>query len=191
MIEQRTTWPGPSAFVACGLHGFKHRTAGPGLSVSTDRGLQGAERRAAGPEQPVRRRLLLRLPLLAVGSGMSAAALSACGGTEDEDPGPEPVTEIGTPVAAPSGEVTAVLDTAGNAVGVVLRDASGTDIWADDFPYAPTMETGLLWETAADVLWVLSADLGTARIAQTDGVWSKQMPVPESEIPEQIAHWIR
>ena len=149
------------------------------------------EQRTAGPGQPVRRRLLLRLPLLAVGGGMSVAALSACGGSEDEDPGPEPVTEIGTAVAAPSGEVTAVLDTAGNAVGVVLRDASGTDIWADDFPYAPTMETGLLWETAADVLWVLSADLGTARIAQTDGAWSKQMPVSEGEIPEQIAPWIR
>ena len=170
---------------------IEQRAAGPGPSVSTTRGLHGFEQRTTGPGQPVRRRLLLRLPLLAVGGGMSAAALSACGGAEGEDPGPDPVTEIGTPVAAPSGEVTAVLDTAGNAVGVVLRDASGTDIWADDFPYAPTMETGLLWETAADVLWVLSADLGTARIAQTDGAWSKQMPVPESEIPEQIAHWIR
>ena len=135
------------------------------------------------PHLPLPRRALLAIP--------PVLALAACAPADEEPPGPEPVEEVGVPVPAPSGQVTAVLDVAGEDLGVMLRDPEGTDFWGDDFPYRPDQPPGLLWETEADVLWVLSDDLGAARIAQdSDGAWSKQSAEElEEEIPEEIASW--
>lgn len=132
------------------------------------------------------------LPRRALLASAFVLALAACSPADEEPPGPEPVEEVGVPVPAPSGEVTAVIDAAGEELGVMLRDAEGTDFWGDDFPYRPDQPPGLLWEAEADVLWVLSEDLGAARIAQdSEGAWSKQ-PADEldEEIPEEIAYWI-
>lgn len=130
------------------------------------------------------RRALLASPLM--------LTLPACSRGDEQPPGPEPVTEVGVPVPAPSAEVSAVIDAAGEELGVMLRDAEGTDFWGDDFPYRADQPPGLLWEAEADVLWVLSGDLGTARIAQdSDGAWSKQSADElDEQIPEEVAYWI-
>jgi len=133
---------------------------------------------------PASRRTLLRLPLLAA----APMGLAACDAEEPEPAGPSPVTEVGQEVPAPSGEVSAVIDAAGEELGVMLRDAEGTDFWADDYPYAPGDPPGLVWELEQDVLWVLSAEIGTGRIAQDDaGSWGKEL---DAQPPERIARWV-
>lgn len=125
-------------------------------------------------------------------AGVGVFALTACAEEEPEPSGPEPVDEVGVPVPSPSGEITAVIDGAGEAVGVLLRDAEGVDFWADDYPYELEHPPSVLWETDADVLWVLSAELGTARIHQdSEGGWSKQPAENlDEEVPEEIDHWL-
>jgi hypothetical protein len=129
--------------------------------------------------------------------GMAAAVAGggpvACTGRDDEPTGPAPVSEIGQEVQAPSGTVSAVLDRAGDEIGVMLRDAEGQDIWADDFPYVESMLPSLIWEQqnedGADVLWVLSSDIGSARISQpSEGGWVKEF---DAEMPEEIEAWVQ
>lgn len=142
------------------------------------------------------RRSLL-LGLAAVGL---AGLLAACAEQDPEPVGPAPITEVGAEVASPSGEYTAVIDAAGDSVGVLLRDASGQDVWGDDYGYSRTEPPALLWEAEADVLWVIDpAVLGEdgdggergsgqgehARIApRAEGGWIKE---PAQELPEEIA----
>lgn len=134
-----------------------------------------------------------RLLLTGMAAALAGGGLAACGGRDEEPTGPAPVSELGQEVPAPSGTVSAVLDQAGEEIGVMLRDAEGNDIWADDFPYVKRMMPGLIWEqqneAGEDVLWVLSSDLGTSRIAQTPaGGWAKEFT---AEMPEEIEAWVR
>lgn len=114
--------------------------------VTRPRGRAAAAPGPVGPDVRGRlpRRLLPAFPLLP----LLAPALAAC--AEEVPTGPAPVTEIGAEVPSPSGEVRAVLDTAGDAVGVVLRDRDGTDMWADDFPYTREDPPGLRWQTEGE-----------------------------------------
>lgn len=136
------------------------------------------------PTPPLPRRTLL--------AGTAILALAACAEKEPEPSGPEPVDEVGVPVPSPSGELTAVIDAAGDALGVLLRDAEGTDFWADDYPYEPEHPPAVVWETDADVLWVLSEELGTARIREDpEGGWSKYFADDlDEQVPEEIEHWL-
>lgn len=159
--------------------------------------------RLATPPQrplPVRRtrpaRQLLpsrRLLLTGMATAVAGGGLVACTGWEEEPAGPTPVSELGQEVPAPSGTVSAVLDQAGEEIGVMLRDAEGNDIWADDFPYVKRLMPSLIWEQqnedGADVLWVLSSDIGTSRISQTpEGGWAKEFT---AAMPEEIEAWVR
>lgn len=133
------------------------------------------------------RRLPRRGLLLAVGPMIAAAGLVACTEKEPEPVGPAPITEVGAEVASPSGEYVAVIDTAGDAVGVLLRDADGTDLWADDYAHTRTEPPSVLWEDGQDVLWVVSGDSGAehTRITLTeDGGWSQERV---ADLPEEIA----
>lgn len=151
----------------------------------------GEARHDAGPAGArggtVARRALLAAALIPV----AGATITAC--SEEEPTGPAPVTEIGTEVPSPSGEVSAVLDTAGDAVGIVLRDRDGTDVWADDFPYTRDDPPGLLWQDDAerDTLWVLDTEGPPARITgDGDGLWRKAEVTDGDDVPENIAAWI-
>lgn len=134
------------------------------------------------------RRSLL-LGLAAVGL---AGLLAACAEQDPEPVGPAPITEVGAEAASPSGEYTAVIDAAGDSVGVLLRDASGQGVWGDDYGYSRTEPPALLWEAEADVLWVVPGDHVAGgpggeifRIApRAEGGWSKE---PAAELPEEIA----
>src|SRR5699024_3174092 len=139
--------------------------------------------------RPLARRPVPRRTLLAAAGLL---ALAACAETETESPGPEPVDEVGVPVPSPPGELTAVIDAAGDALGVLLRDAEGIDFWADDYPYDPEQPPAVLWETEADVLWVLSEELGTARIRQgPEGGWSKETAEDlDEQIPQEVDRWL-
>jgi hypothetical protein len=134
-----------------------------------------------------------RILLAGVVAAVAGGGVVACSGRDEEPDGPAPVSEIGQDVPAPSGAVSAVLDQAGEEIGVVLRDAEGNDIWADDFPYVESMLPSLLWEQenedGADVLWVLSSDIGSSRISQSsEGGWAKEF---NAEMPEEIADWVQ
>jgi hypothetical protein len=139
-------------------------------------------RRGGGP--PLTRRHLVATALV-VGAS-AACALAGCSGGEppSEVPPPSPVQEIGVETTAPSGEVSAVLDTAGDELGVLLRDAEGEDIWADDYLYDVGAPPLLVWESGADVLWVLAPDGGAVRIAEKgEGVWVQESgAAPPTEI---------
>ncbi|PMC74483.1 hypothetical protein [Brachybacterium sp. UMB0905] len=132
------------------------------------------------------RRHLLRASLLL----SPAVVLPACTDRDPqpEEPEPSPVAEIGVEVPAPSGEVSAVLDAAGDELGVVLRDADGEDFWADDFSYDPAAPPALLWETQADRLWVLPAEGEPVRIAQdAQGAWRQQAG---EQPPPEVSKWL-
>lgn len=140
------------------------------------------------PIGPGASRRLLLLGLAAVGI---AGLLPACAGQGPEPVGPAPITEVGAEVASPSGKYTAVIDAAGDSVGVLLREA-GQDVWGDDYGYSRAEPPALLWEAEADVLWVIPSDHapggpggGIFRIApRAEGGWSKE---PAAELPEEIA----
>lgn len=146
----------------------------------------GRGRAAVRGARPSRRAMLAAslLPL-------SGAVLVGC--TEEEPTGPAPVTEIGEEVPSPSGEVSAVLDTAGDAVGVVLRDRDGTDVWADDFPYTREDPPGLRWQIDGEdeVLWILPTEGSPSRITGGDGAWRKTDVRDEKEVPAEIRGWTR
>ncbi|MBB5832827.1 hypothetical protein [Brachybacterium aquaticum] len=150
------------------------------------RGAGGAESTGGGRPRLTRR----ELAVAALTLGPSAAAmLAGCTGESEpetpETPDPTPVNELGVEVPAPSGEVSAVLDAAGDSVGVMLRDAEGEDFWADDFLYTRDALPSLLWQTDADVLWVIATDGSATRIAADDsGAWLME---EDAEVPEEIS----
>lgn len=133
-----------------------------------------------------------RSVLIALGAAGIAGLLLACSPEEPEPVGPAPITEVGAEAESPSGEFTAVIDTAGDSVGVLLRDASGQDIWGDDYGYSRAEPPALLWEAEADVLWVVPGDHVAGDpageffriVPRAEGGWSKERA---SELPEEIA----
>lgn len=140
---------------------------------------------SARASTPLRRRRVLVSGLLAV---VAVPALSACAQDEPEPVGPAPITEVGAEAPSPSGQYVAVIDAAGDAVGVLLRDGSGQDLWADDYGYTRAEPPALLWELEADVLWVIGPEEGTAddvRIVPGDEGGFVREPV--TELPEEIA----
>ncbi len=167
---------------------------------------------------PVRRRSLGRALAALSLAGVIGGALAACSEPEPEGPvGPAPIRATGETAKAPSGQVTAVIDVAGDSAGVVLRDAAGNDVWADDFPYRRSAPPQLVWQigdgsvaaareastgadggnsggskngTEQDVLWVIAPE-GVARIHRSaEGHWVKEAVSGKEQIPEQIRQWV-
>ncbi|MFQ6485949.1 hypothetical protein, partial [Brachybacterium epidermidis] len=100
------------------------------------------------PARPaVRRRALL----LGLGVALPPLLVS-CAEEEPEPVGPAPITEVGAEAVSPSGAYVAVIDVAGDSVGVLLRDAAGEDLWADAYGYTLKAPPALLWEAEQDVL---------------------------------------
>lgn len=69
----------------------------------------------------------------------------------------------------------------------VIRDAGGQVVYEDHDAYSTRHGVGLVWhaEGATEALWILSGDIGTARVAETeDGTWTKEWT---ADLPEEIA----
>ena len=56
----------------------------------------------------------------------------------------------------------------------VIKNAAGEVVWADDRRYLMSAHSvGVVWQEDADVLWLLSRDIGSSRVVEKDGAWVK------------------
>lgn len=54
----------------------------------------------------------------------------------------------------------------------VIKDSAGEVVWSDDRRYLMSAHpVGVVWQEDADVLWLLSSDIGTSRVVAEDGKW--------------------
>ena len=57
----------------------------------------------------------------------------------------------------------------------VIKNSAGEVVWSDDQRYLlSTHPVGVVWQEDADVLWLLSGDIGTSRVVEKDGTWVKE-----------------
>lgn len=89
--------------------------------------------------------------------------------------------------SSPSGDFVASLETKhsddGNTwIVPIIKDASGVAVYTDP-GYARRHSLLVMWEANRDVLWVVSSDVGSARIEVIDGVWTKTW---DKNIPPEI-----
>ena len=57
----------------------------------------------------------------------------------------------------------------------VIKNSAGEVVWSDDQRYLLSAHpVGVVWQEGADVLWLLSGDIGTSRVVEKDGKWVKE-----------------
>ncbi|RPA17891.1 hypothetical protein EGT56_07880 [Arachnia propionica] len=57
----------------------------------------------------------------------------------------------------------------------VIKNSAGEVLWSDDRRYLMSAHpVGVVWQKDADVLWLLSDDIGTSRVVEKDGEWVKE-----------------
>ena len=57
----------------------------------------------------------------------------------------------------------------------VIKNSAGEVVWSDDRRYLLSAHpVGVVWQEDADVLWLLSGDIGTSRVVEKDGTWVKE-----------------
>lgn len=118
-------------------------------------------------------RRITRRGALAALAAAGAAALAACSGRSRRK---DRLATEELEVAAPSGDVTAIVVADGEELRPTIRDASGAPVWIDDLPHVDRYFPGVVWESDADVLWVLSTDHGDGSVRQgSDGSWARTM----------------
>jgi len=94
-------------------------------------------------------------------------------------PGPDPAVLVeGESRTSSSGQYTSEFfseDSDGqHLVYPVIKDAAGAVVWSDDERYLQSAHpVGVVWQEDADVLWLLSSDIGSSRVVQVDGEWTK------------------
>jgi len=56
----------------------------------------------------------------------------------------------------------------------VIKDSDGEVVWSDDERYLMSAHPiAVLWQDDDDVLWLMSRDIGNARVMLTDDQWTK------------------
>ncbi|WP_314456392.1 hypothetical protein [uncultured Actinomyces sp.] len=56
----------------------------------------------------------------------------------------------------------------------VIKNSAGEVVWTDDQRYLMSAHpVGVVWQEDADVLWLLSSDIGSSRVVEKDGAWVK------------------
>ena len=56
----------------------------------------------------------------------------------------------------------------------VIKNSAGEVVWTDDQRYLMSAHpVGVVWQEDADVLWLLSRDIGSSRVVEKDGAWAK------------------
>ena len=99
-------------------------------------------------------------------------------------------TPAASALAAPSGDVTAIVVADGEELRPTIRDASGAPVWIDDLPHVDRYFPGVVWESDADVMWVLSTDHGNGSVRRAeDGSWERTMG--DEGMPPDIAELAR
>lgn len=77
---------------------------------------------------------------------------------------------------------------------VVVADSAGTEVFRDSQPYSARHAVAAIWLSTADQLWVLSSDVGMAKVDRdAAGRWHKTTITPETlaSVPPEIARWQR
>ena len=128
---------------------------------------------------------MTRRGLPATLAAAGAAVLAACSGRRDDRLATEEHE-----VVAPSGAFTAIVVADGEELRPTIRDTSGEPVWTDDLPHVERYFPGVVWESGADVLWVLSTDHGDSSVRQDGaGAWARAMG--GDGMPEDIAELAR
>lgn len=70
-----------------------------------------------------------------------------------------------------------------------ISTAAGSVVWSDDQTYTRRHFPGVVWEPAADVLWILSSDLGNSSVRAQGGTWAKTFG--SEDMPAQVREWAR
>ena len=68
-----------------------------------------------------------------------------------------------------------------------ISSAAGAVVWSDDQTYTRRHFPGVVWESDADVLWILSSDIGHASVRDQGGAWSKTFG--SENMPAQVREW--
>lgn len=121
-----------------------------------------------------------RLVSRVIAATLLTAALAACGGNDRGGEAADPafLTEQGDSLPSPNGDYLASLDAAPESGGVAMSTPviteSGAEVYRDDMDYSHRHGVALRWEDDA-TLWIISSDVGTARVdQQADGSWVKE-----------------
>ncbi|RTE50617.1 hypothetical protein [Actinobaculum sp. 352] len=94
-------------------------------------------------------------------------------------PGPDPAVLVdGETRTSPSGNYTVEFydeDIDGKRnLYPAIKDSDGEVVWSDDERYQMSAHpVRVLWQDDDDVLWLMSRDIGNARVMLTDGQWAK------------------
>ncbi len=96
---------------------------------------------------------------------------------------------------SPSGAFVAKVETGPEQNGVatwvtIIQDKSGREVFRDSYAYSTRHGVGITWLSSADQLWLISSDVGLARIDKhDDGRWTKTAITPETlaQVPQEIA----
>ena len=69
----------------------------------------------------------------------------------------------------------------------VILGAEGREVFRDDEVYRTRHAVGITWLSGHDQLWILSGDVGIARIdPRPDGSWVQRWPKKEEPLPAEI-----
>ena len=127
-----------------------------------------------------------RRSALAALAAAGTTLLASCTGRGGDDR----LATTAREVTSPSGEYRAGFDVVGEELRPVIRDADGAALWTDDLPHLERHSPGVVWESEADVLWVLSTDHGNASVRQdAAGEWEKTMG--SDAMPPDVAELAR
>lgn len=128
--------------------------------------------------------------------GLLAGAIAAASiiGCSSRQPLDERFVLPDRPLLSPSGEFAAQVDDGPVQNGVhtwvvVITDATGSEVFRDDYAYSTRHGVAVTWLSTRDQLWILSADVGTSYVGPgADGVWVKIGITPETldSIPDEI-----
>lgn len=119
-------------------------------------------------------------------AALVTALAAACTGRG----GDERLATLEVPRTSPSGEAVAALVAEGDVLHPVIRNPSGVEVWRDDLEHTERYSPGVLWESAADVLWILSTDHGNASVRRDPaGTWAKTMG--SDGMPQDVADLAR
>lgn len=123
---------------------------------------------------------------LAIGLTIAVAGCGLFG--RDNEIGHRAV-QPGEPKTSPSGLYTAYAEDGEpqNTVKTlvdVIRDKDGNEVFRDDAAYSTRHGVLFTWlSTEPNQLWILSSDVGTFHVSNTNGTWTKQHA---TDVPKEI-----
>lgn len=126
-----------------------------------------------------------RRGLLAGVTALAAVSLAGCRSSSDSS---RLATEAHASVS-PSGKFSALIAGAADGLHPMIRQADGEPVWVDEVGHDPHVYPVVVWESSADVLWVLSSATGGARVRRDGSRWVKSEDT--GELPSGVSDMTR